>query len=95
MSLDALPLFGRAMVDPDLDTELPHLKGGVLSSSFVLVAHEWCQAMRMRKLPDPAAPTYDAGPALDEFPCVPDLYVPSAVFEDFHLGGLGIEEMRR
>ena len=50
--------------------------------------------MRMWKLPDPAAPTYDAGPALDKFPFVPDLYIPSAVFEDFLLGGLGIEEMR-
>ena len=37
MPLDALLLFGRAMVDPDLNTELPHLKGAdFLSSSFVL-----------------------------------------------------------
>ena len=37
MSLDALLLVGRTMVDPDLNTELPHLKGAdFLSSSFVL-----------------------------------------------------------
>ena len=37
MLLDALLLFGRAMVDPDLNIELPHLKGAdFLSSSFVL-----------------------------------------------------------
>ena len=37
MSLDALPLFGRAMVDPGLDTELsPCQRWGFLSSSLVL-----------------------------------------------------------
>ena len=36
-SLDALLLCRRVMVDPDLNTELPHLKGAdFLSSSFVL-----------------------------------------------------------
>ena len=38
-------------------------------------------------------PTYDAGSAFDEFLFVPDLHIPSAFFEDFLLGGLGIDEM--
>ena len=91
MSLDALLLFGRAMFDPDLNTALPHLKGGDCypPRSFSLF-NKWWQAMRMWKL----TPTYGAGSALDEFPFVPDLFVSSTVFEDFLLGGLGIKGMR-
>ena len=49
--------------------------------------------MRMWKLTDPSVPTYEAGSALDEFLFAPDLHIPSTVFEDFLLGGLGIKEM--
>ena len=48
MSLDALLLFGRATVDPDLDTELPHRKGGdFYPPRLYSLFNEWCQAMRM------------------------------------------------
>ena len=96
MSLDALLLFGRAMVDPDLDTELPDLDGGdfYLPRLYSLF-NEWRQAMRTWKLTDPSAPTDDAGSALDEFTFAPDLHIPSAFFEDFLVGGLDVEEMRR
>ena len=50
--------------------------------------------MRMWELTDPSAPTYDAGSALDEFLFTPDLYIRSTFFEDFLLGGLGVEEIR-
>ena len=76
MSLDALLLFGRAMVDPDLGTELPHLKGGDFYPPRVYsLFNEWSQAIRMWKLTDQSAPTYDAGSVLDEFLFVPDLSV--------------------
>ena len=50
--------------------------------------------MRTWKLTDPSASTDDAGSAFGEFLFVPDLYIPSAFFEDFLVGGLDIKEMR-
>ena len=66
MSLDALLHFGRAMVDPDLDTELPHLKGGdFFPPRLYSLFNGWSPVMTMWKLTDPSATTDDAGSALD------------------------------
>ena len=83
------------MADPGLDSELPRLKGwDLFPPRLHSLFNGWSAAMRMWKLTDPSAPTYDAGSALGEFLFVPGLHIPSIVFGFFLLGGLGIEEMR-
>ena len=94
MSLDALLLPVRAMVDPDLNTEPPHLKGGDFRPSRLYsLFDEWIPAMRMWEPTDPSAPPYDAGSALDEFLFAPDIHIPFALFKNVLSCGLDVEEV--